>query len=67
MPARILVDTTGTMFTIAIEQEFPDLAKLAADRQREQALYGTDLFRQWFESWCGAVESGERQVFTVVD
>src|SRR5690349_8847642 len=46
--ARIMVDTTGSMFTVAVEQSYADLAKLAAQRVREEELYGTDLFREWF-------------------
>ncbi|HLZ71593.1 MAG TPA: hypothetical protein VKV26_16950 [Dehalococcoidia bacterium] len=66
-PARILVDSSGAMFTVVVEQTYEDLATFVSLRGREEAMYGSDAFQQWFAAWSGAVESGERQLFTVVD
>ncbi len=63
-PARIYTDATGRMFTVQVEQEFKDLGDYAAFNAKARDYYGTDDFRAWFGKMTGAVETGERQLFT---
>ncbi len=63
---RIYTDATGPMFTVQVEQEFPDLADYARFMVEDTALYGTADFQDWFARMMACTESGERQLFTVV-
>jgi hypothetical protein len=65
--ARIMVDLTGPMFTVVVETEYRDMAHVAEMAAQLQAMYGDPEFQQWFGSWQGAVESGTRELYQVVE
>jgi hypothetical protein len=67
LTARIMVDLTGPMFTVVVETEYRDMAHVAEMAAQLQALYGDPEFQQWFGSWQGAVESGSRELYLVVE
>ncbi len=66
-PMRILVDTTGPMFTVVVESEFRDLAHLAESQAREEAAYAEPAFQEWFAGWSQLTEAGTRELFRVVE
>ena len=65
---RILVDLSGTFFTVVIEQEF---ASLGAYETQLEAQMADAAFAPWFAEWFGRmselVETGDRQYFRIVD
>src|SRR5947207_6674887 len=67
LTARIMTDLTGPMFTVVVETEYRDLGHVAEHDAHLEAMYREAEFRQWFNSWQGAVESGSRELYTVVD
>jgi hypothetical protein len=67
LTSRIMVDLTGPMFAVVVETEYRDLAHVAEHDAHLPALYGGAEFQRWFGSWQGAVESGTRELYTVVE
>jgi len=66
-PIRLLVDVTGPLFTVVVEIEYRDLAHFDELQRREQELYGSADFEQWFARWGAVTESGTRELFRVLE
>jgi hypothetical protein len=64
---RLLVDETGPMFTVVVENEYESLEAMAAFGERERSMYGDPAFQQWFATWMPAVERGSREVYRTTD
>jgi hypothetical protein len=62
---RIYTDATGTMFTVALEQEFADMAAYAKAFAGDTAMYADKEFQDWFAKMVAVTEKGERQLFNV--
>jgi hypothetical protein len=61
---RLLTDLTGPFYTLVLETTHKDAAAMAADMQNEmsQAAFGT-----WYQKFIPLVDSGSREMFTVVE
>jgi hypothetical protein len=66
LSSRLLVDVTGPMFTVVVENEYRDMAHVAEVAARERATYTEPEFQQWFGRWSHAVERGSRELYEVV-
>ena len=66
-PMRLLVDATGPMFTVVVEIEYRDLAHFDELQRREQELYGSAEFEDWFARWSAATERGTRELYRVLE
>ena len=66
-PIRLLVDVTGPLFTVVVEIEYRDLAHFDELQRREQELYGSADFEEWFARWEAVTESGTRELFRVLE
>ena len=66
-PIRLLVDVTGPLFTVVVEIEYRDLAHFDELQRREQELYGSAEFEEWFARWATVTESGMRELFRVLE
>ena len=68
MPAeskpRILTDLTGPYYTLVMENTYKDLSAFDADMRRETS--GPD-FAAWYQKFSALVDSGRREIFTIVD
>ena len=60
---RILTDLTGPFFTVVTESEFASLA----DYERASEVFADPEFGQWFAGMIELVESGTREMYTLVE
>jgi hypothetical protein len=61
---RLLTDLTGTFYTLVMETTHKDLAALATDMQAEM---GQAAFGAWYQKFIPLVDSGTREMFTIVE
>ena len=60
---RVLTDLTGPYYTLVMESTYPSLA----DYERElKSGLGTDEWRKWYKDMVPLVDSGRREIFTIV-
>jgi len=63
--ARLYTDVTGTMFTVSVEQEFPDMQAYTRFTEEARKRYGSPEFASWFARMQPLAERGERQLLNV--
>jgi hypothetical protein len=63
--ARVYTDATGSMFTVAIEQEFADLDAYARFAKQAADAWSSPEFGAWFARMEPLVERGDRQLLNV--
>ncbi len=61
---RILTDMTGTFYTLVLELTVPSLAALEADMPRNMSHPD---FQAAYQKFVPLVESGTREIFTIVE
>jgi hypothetical protein len=61
---RVLTDVTGPAYTIVLEGEYESLT---AFEQEGKTIRGNAEWRAMFDKFIPYVESGSREIFTVVD
>jgi len=64
--AKIYTDFTGEMFTVIVDTAFKDLADMAAEQAKNEALYGDPAFQKWFARMEPLIRSGSRQLISSV-
>jgi hypothetical protein len=62
--ARLLTDVTGRHYTLVLEVTMPNLAALEAMVPR---VFGNPEFQQNYQKMVPLVESGHREIFTIVE
>jgi hypothetical protein len=62
--ARLLTDVTGRHYTLVLEMTLPSLAALEAMVPR---VFGDSEFQANYQKMVPLVESGHREVFTIVE
>jgi hypothetical protein len=62
--ARLLTDLTGRHYTLVLELTVPSLAILEATTPR---VFGDQEFQANYHKMAPLVESGHREIFTIVD
>jgi len=67
LKARVLVDVTGPMFTVAVESEYRDMRHYGEVTDQLPTVFGEPEFQQWFGSWQAAVEEGTRELYRVLE
>ena len=60
---RILTDLTGTFFTVVMEVEYGS----AAEMEKTLSMMGDPEFEKWFQRMVPMVDTGNRQLFSIVD
>jgi hypothetical protein len=63
-PSRILTDFTGRFYTVVLELTVPNLATFETESPR---FMGSKEFQENYQKLVPLVESGYREVFTVVE
>lgn len=63
-PDRLLTDFTGPFYTVVLESTHKDLA--AYEKSLHSEL-GSEDWKKWYASFVPLVESGSREMFTVVE
>jgi hypothetical protein len=61
---RLLTDTTGPFYTLVLEVTLPNLAALEAQMPR---AFGDKEFQANYRKTAEFVESGYREIFTIVE
>lgn len=61
---RILTDLTGEYYTLVWESEFPDLATFEQELGSE---FEDPRWREWYEGFVPLIQSGRREIFTIVE
>jgi hypothetical protein len=62
--ARLLTDVTGRHYTLVLEVTVPNLAALEAT---VPLVFGDKEFQSNYQKMVPLVESGHREIFTIVD
>ncbi len=62
--ARLLTDVTGPHYTLVLELTVPNLATFEAEVPR---IFGDKEFQANYQKMVPLVESGHREIFTIVD
>ena len=60
---RILTDLVGPYYTLVMENTHKDLSAFEADMRREM---GGPEFGAWYQKFTQLVDSGRREIFTIV-
>jgi hypothetical protein len=63
-PSRAMVDLVGPYYTMVTETTFESLT--AYENAMKNTL-GTDEFRAWYQKFVPLVESGRREIYTVLE
>lgn len=63
-PSRILTDLTGPYYTLVMESTYDNLA--AYEKVLKDALNAPE-FSAWYQRFVPLVESGRREIFTIVE
>jgi hypothetical protein len=66
LSSRLMVDVTGPMFTVVVENEYRDMAHVAEMVARERTFFAEPEFQQWFSRWSNVAEQGSRELYEVV-
>jgi hypothetical protein len=61
---RLLTDATGPFYTLVLEVTLPNLAALEAEMPK---IFGDEEFQANYRKTAEFVESGYREIFTIVD
>lgn len=61
---RAMTDLVGPFYTLVMEEEFPSLADMERELRNE---VGADEWKVWYQKFVPLVESGYREVFTLVE
>jgi len=61
---RYYTDLTGEFYTLVMELTFENLAAYEKSANEEM---GSSEFKQWYQKFVPLVDSGRREIFTVVN
>jgi hypothetical protein len=61
---RLLTDLVGRSYTLVMEDTYQDLA---AFEQAAHAVMGSEEWRAWYQKFLPLVDSGSREIFTIVE
>ena len=61
---RLLTDVVGPSYTMVLEDTYDSLG---AFEQAAQHVMGNDEWRAWYQKFLPLVDSGYREIFTIVD
>jgi hypothetical protein len=62
--SRLLTDLVGPSYTLVFEDTYKDLSSL--ERIAQSAMHG-DEWRAWYQKFVPLVDSGCREIFTIVE
>ena len=63
-PTRLLTDLVGPNYLLVLESTYENLAAFEAEGQR---IMGNDDWRAWYQKFVPLVDSGYREIFTIVE
>ena len=63
-PPRLLTDVVSSFYTLVLEQTFASLAEFETS---SQTLMANPEWKSWYQKVLPFVESGHREIFTIVE
>jgi hypothetical protein len=63
VPDRLLTDLAGPYYTLVMESTYQNLAEFEKSAQSEMV---NEDFRKWYQKFVLLVDSGKREIFTIV-
>ncbi|OGC91980.1 MAG: hypothetical protein A2142_05550 [candidate division Zixibacteria bacterium RBG_16_48_11] len=63
VPQRFLTDFSGDFYTLIMESSFKDLAEY---QRALKANLGDKRWKEWYQKFVPLVESGRREILTIV-
>lgn len=63
-PTRYLTDLTGPFYTFVLESTYSSLSDLEKEQSEAQ---GSSEFSAWYQKFMPLVESGHREIFSIVE
>jgi hypothetical protein len=61
---RAMTDLVGPFYTLVMEEEYPSLADMEREMQSET---GAQEWKGWYQKFVPLVDSGYREVFSLVE
>jgi hypothetical protein len=61
---RAMTDLVGPFYTLVMEEQYPSLSDMEREMQSE---VGAEEWKTWYQKFVPLVESGYREVFTLVE
>jgi hypothetical protein len=61
---RVLTDLTGPFYTFVLETTYPSLEQY---EQITQKMFGTKEWAEWYQKLQPLIESGRREMYTIVE
>jgi hypothetical protein len=61
---RAMTDLVGPFYTLVMEEQFPSLGDMEREMQSE---VGAEEWKTWYQKFVPLVDSGYREVFTLVE
>ena len=62
-PARLLTDLVSSFYTVVLEHTFESMS----DFENSQKMMANNEWKAWYQKVVPFVESGHREVFTIVE
>jgi hypothetical protein len=60
---RLLTDISGPYYTLVAEGTYPDLTEF---EKAHEKVAGSTEWRKWYQAFVPLVESGRREIFSIV-
>ena len=60
----MMMDLTGTFYTFVVEMTFPNLAEFENSLHK---VFSAKEWGEWYQKMIPLVESGRREIYTIVD
>lgn len=64
---RIMTDLVGPAYTLVFEDTFPNLSAWEAEMQMVMQGPDADTWRGWYQKFTPLVDSGYREIFTIIE
>lgn len=61
---RLMTDLVGKFYTLVVEIEHPSVGDMERESQR---MMGQDEWKSWYQKFAALVESGYREIYTVIE
>lgn len=63
-PTRMMMDLTGPFYTLVVESTYPGLADFEKSMKE---MFAAKEWGEWYQKMIPLVESGRREIYTIVE
>ena len=64
---RVMTDMVGPAYTLVLEDTYPTLTAFESEMQRMMQGPDADQWRSWYQKFTPLVDSGYREIFSIVE